>query len=557
MCGAGIRLVRLHLDAMDGVRAKKPGVSTVTRTGFRCAICGSWRRYSNLVGQIAKVVLRSPYGTLRAGLEWSGRARVVVKVNSELVAALSTSRVTVHIVGQRGRCYNRIVKVSTQRLPESQVALEIEVDAEQMERSLDRAYRKLVQRVEVPGFRKGKTPREMFERHIGRDRLVREALDILIPEAYNKAIDEQDIDAIDQPSIELLKDEPLAFKATVPVRPTVDLGDYKKVRIEREFVFVDEADVDQSIEELRHRYALHEPVERPVEAGDIVRADVQVMIDGREVYKDDDAEFRLRDGATILLPGFVEGLIGAEKGVTKDIPVKTPDGEQPLSDKAGTATVTVKEIKAERLPELNDDFAREVGEGFARPRRPPRAPDRRHPPAALRAGGGQLSRPRGRRARREGEGDRVPAGADRARDRAHHPRPGAFDRHGGREVPRDDQAHAGATPGGPHARGHRARAALSRAHAADRGRKHHGGAERGRGGDRATSSSSSGEQGEQLRRLFSTPDARSSIERSLLTRKTMDRLLEFADQDDGAKAKESGKKKSTKKPVAASQKKEA
>lgn len=256
------------------------------------------------------------------------------------------------------------MKISTQRLPESQVLLEIEVDPEQMERSLDKAQRRLAQRVEVPGFRKGKAPANMLERHIGRARVVHEALDILIPEAYNQALEEQDIDAIDQPSIEVVSEEPLAFKATVPIRPTVDLGDYESVRVKREPYSIDESEVDKALDDLRRRYAVHEPVERPVQTGDIVRADVLGVIDGQEVYKEDDAEFRLREGATVLLPGVAEGIVGAEKGAPKEIPVTVPEGERPLSGKSGTFTVTVKEVKQEVLPNLTDDFAREVGEGF-------------------------------------------------------------------------------------------------------------------------------------------------------------------------------------------------
>jgi len=264
----------------------------------------------------------------------------------------------------KGRCYNRNVKVSTQRLPESQVLLEIEADPEQMERSLDKAHRRLAQRVEVPGFRKGKVPAGMLERHVGRDRVVQEALDILIPEAYNQAIEEQDVDAIGQPSIELVNAEPLSFKATVPIRPTIDIGDYENVRVEREPYNIPEDEVDKALEELRQRYALHEPVERAVQTGDIVRADVRGVIEGQEVYKDEDAEFRLREGATILLPGFAEGLVGAAKGVAKEIPVTVPEGDRPMSGKSGVFTVTVNEVKQEVLPVLDDDLARQVGEGF-------------------------------------------------------------------------------------------------------------------------------------------------------------------------------------------------
>ena len=234
-----------------------------------------------------------------------------------------------------------------------------------MEHSLERAYRRLAQRTEIPGFRKGKAPRQMLERHLGRERLVHEAVDMLIPEAYNQALDENQIEAIDQPRLDIVQEEPLIFKATVPVQPTVLLGDYASLRVERPAVAAAPDEVDAAVEELRHRYALHEPVDRPVRKGDVVRADVRGEIDGREVFADDDFEFTLRDGATVLLPGFAEGVIGAEKDVPKQVQVTTPPGSQPLSDKTGTFTVVVKEVKEEHLPKLNDEFAREVGEGFA------------------------------------------------------------------------------------------------------------------------------------------------------------------------------------------------
>jgi trigger factor len=128
---------------------------------------------------------------------------------------------------------------------------------------------------------------------------------------------------------------------------------------------VPEEDIAAALEDLRRRYAVHEPVERPVQTGDIIRADVRIEIDGREVFKDEDAEFRLREDATVLLPGFAEGLVGAEKGIAKEVSVTVPEGQNPLAGKTGTASVTVKEVKEERLPELNDDFAQEVGEGFS------------------------------------------------------------------------------------------------------------------------------------------------------------------------------------------------
>jgi len=258
------------------------------------------------------------------------------------------------------------VKVSSERIPESQVVLEIEVEPERLERSVERAYRRLAQKAEVPGFRKGKAPAHMLERYLGRDAVMQEALGLLIPEVYNQAIEEENIDAIDHPSIEVVQQEPLILKATVPVRPSVDLGDYREVRVEREPVTVSDEQVNEQLEELRHRYAILEPVDRPLQTGDQVRADIRVSVDGRSVFSEDDAEFRLRQGVPVLLPGFAEQLPGSEKGVEREFSIDVPQDypQQPLAGKSCLCKVLVKEIKEEKLPELDDAFAAIVGEGF-------------------------------------------------------------------------------------------------------------------------------------------------------------------------------------------------
>jgi len=441
------------------------------------------------------------------------------------------------------------MKVSTKRLPDSQVLLEIEADEQQMERSLDKAFRRLAQRVEVPGFRKGKAPAGMLERHIGRARVVREALDILIPEAYNQAIEEQDVDAIDRPSIELVTDEPLAFKATVPVRPTVELGEYNSVRVKREPVSIDESEVDKALEELRHRYAVHEPAERPVQMGDIVRADVRGVIDGREVYKEDDAELRLREGATILLPGIAEGIIAAEKGTPKEIAVTVPEGERPLSGKSGTFTVTVKEVKEEQLPALNDDFAREVGEGFSsldalrdrlrndmRERLQAQAEEeyRNKAVGALVETAATIEFP--------------PVMVEREVERLIQDQA----RHLGLEVEQylantrrtRDELNEELLPVATD----RVRRSLALTRLAEQEEIKAENQEVDAEVDRLAGSA--GEQADQLRKLFGSPDGRAAIARSLVTRKTMDRLTEIATRD-GTTAPE---KKSRRKPAKAAAK---
>ncbi|TMG05561.1 MAG: trigger factor, partial [Chloroflexi bacterium] len=415
--------------------------------------------------------------------------------------------------------------------------------------SLDKAFRRLAQRVEVPGFRKGKAPAGMLERHIGRARVVREALDILIPEAYNQAIEEQDVDAIDRPSIELVTDEPLAFKATVPVRPTVELGEYNSVRVKREPVSIDESEVDKALEELRHRYAVHEPAERPVQMGDIVRADVRGVIDGREVYKEDDAELRLREGATILLPGIAEGIIAAEKGTPKEITVTVPEGERPLSGKSGTFTVTVKEVKEEQLPALNDDFAREVGEGFSsldalrdrlrndmRERLQAQAEEeyRNKAVGALVETAATIEFP--------------PVMVEREVERLIQDQA----RHLGLEVEQylantrrtRDELNEELLPIATD----RVRRSLALTRLAEQEEIKAENQEVDAEVDRLAGSA--GEQADQLRKLFGSPDGRAAIARSLVTRKTMDRLTEIATRD-GTTAPE---KKSRRKPAKAAAK---
>jgi len=258
------------------------------------------------------------------------------------------------------------VKVSTEKIPHSQVVLEIEVEPERVERSMEAAYRRLVQRANVPGFRRGKAPRAMLERHLGRDTLFEEALDRLIPEVYREAIDMEDIDPIESPEVEMVSTEPLVMKATVPVRPTVELGDYHQMWIPREPVVVPEERVDEAIDQLRHRYASLEPVERPIQWRDVVTADVSGTVDDKSLFERKEAQFQLLEERPVFLPGLAEQIIGLEKDAEKEVEVPLPEdfpGEE-MAGKSCKCHVKVSAIREEILPELDDAFARQVGESF-------------------------------------------------------------------------------------------------------------------------------------------------------------------------------------------------
>jgi trigger factor len=259
------------------------------------------------------------------------------------------------------------LNVTAERIPDSQVLLTIEVDPERVERSMDQAYRRVLPRVRVPGFRPGKAPRRILERHVGRETLLHEALDRLVPEVVNEAIKDQDLQVVDEPDLEISSLEPVVIKATVPIRPTIDLGDYRTLRLEMEPVTVDEAQVEQTIDELRHRYATIEPVDRPIQEGDRIRASVTATSDGRPFVEQEDAELTVTPEGLAALPGLYDRLLGMSKGESAEFDAALPDDYR-RPDLAGQPVhyqVTILDVLQEVLPDLNDEFARGVGEGFA------------------------------------------------------------------------------------------------------------------------------------------------------------------------------------------------
>ena len=254
------------------------------------------------------------------------------------------------------------MKVTLERLPESRVQLDIEVEPERVAKSLDAAYRRLATKARVPGFRPGKAPRNLTERYIGQDRLMNEAIDKLLPDVYNEALESEDVDAIAQPELQKVDLDPMRFTLTVAVRPTVDLGDYHAIRVEAEPVEVTDEMMDEQIQTIRKRYATQVPVERPVQWGDILIADVAATADDEPFIEDSDAEFQLVEGETLFVEGLAEAFLGMSKGEEKDVELTMPDDfrVERLQGTAGAFHLSVKEVKEEDLPELDDDFAMQI-----------------------------------------------------------------------------------------------------------------------------------------------------------------------------------------------------
>lgn len=259
------------------------------------------------------------------------------------------------------------MKVTREDLPDSQIALQIAVEDEELEKAKTSAFRKLAAKAKIPGFRPGKAPREVVERHFGEHTILHEAIDRLMPDLYKQALEQESIDPIEQASYEIVTEEPLVAKFTVPVMPNVDIGtQLESLRVEREPVTVDAERVDEGLESLRHRYATLQPVDRPVQWDDIIRADVHGAVNGKTLVHEEDAEFQLFEGRTVSLPGFAEALIGREKGAEFEVQLTVPDDapDEKMRGEQALYKVTIKELKEEVLPELDDEFAKGVGEGF-------------------------------------------------------------------------------------------------------------------------------------------------------------------------------------------------
>lgn len=258
------------------------------------------------------------------------------------------------------------MKVSSERIENSQVVLKVEAEPEEVERSLEEAYRHLVKRADVPGFRRGKAPRAMLERYLGKEALLGEAVERLVPQLYSRAVEEQGIDAIAQPEIEITQTDPVIFKATVPLRPTVELGNYREIRVDPEPVEVAEEEMEKAIEQVRYQHAPWQPVERPIQFGDLVTIDVKGSLEDGSLLDRKDLQYQVLKALPFPVPGFSEQLEGLDKGEEKEFTISFP-ADYEISHLAGKEylfRVVVSEIKEKKLPEVNDEFAKSVGEGF-------------------------------------------------------------------------------------------------------------------------------------------------------------------------------------------------
>jgi len=258
------------------------------------------------------------------------------------------------------------VKVTNEKTENRQAFLTIEMEPSEVEESLEKAYNRLVKKTNIPGFRKGKAPRAVLERHIGSENLFENALDALLPEAYEKAIEEQKIEAFAQPRAEIAQTDPVVFKVTIPLPPVIKLGDYQHIKVAPEPVEITEDDVSTAMEQLRHQHATWESVERPVDYADMVVFDIESSIEGSPFINQKGAQYQVIRDHSLPMPGFAEQLIGISQGEEKEFKLQFPSdySKGELAGKEPLFKLKVTEVKQEVLPELNDEFAREVNPDF-------------------------------------------------------------------------------------------------------------------------------------------------------------------------------------------------
>lgn len=261
------------------------------------------------------------------------------------------------------------MKVSMEKIDKNKVGLEIEVETEQVEKAVRQAHIKLVKKVNIPGFRKGKAPKAVLERYIGKAALLEEAAEIMIVPNYAAAVKETGIEPIDRPSVDIVQLEeakPFTFKVTVDVKPEVVLGEYKGIEAEKPQYPVMEEDVDKELERLQQRYAklveLGDTDE--IQKGDIALISFQGFVDGEAFEGGSSESHSLGIGSGSFIPGFEDQLIGAKINEKRDVIVTFPEEyhKEDLAGKEALFKVEVKGIKRKEVAPIDDEFAKDVSE---------------------------------------------------------------------------------------------------------------------------------------------------------------------------------------------------
>jgi trigger factor len=258
------------------------------------------------------------------------------------------------------------VRVTAEKIDNHKIVLEVEIPQPEVDKAFDRAYQRLANKVNIPGFRKGKAPRKILEARLGKEALADEAFELLAPQAYSKALDEQQVEPVSRPNIDVVQLEqgqPFIFKATVVAKPEVTLGEYKGLKAVLAPATVSDEEINHKIEELREQQAKMVVVpDATLQNGDFSIIDFDGFVDGQPFKGGDAKGYPLELGSGSFIPGFEEQLLGAKAGDSREVKVAFPaDYFVPeLAGKEAKFDVVIQDVKRKELPEVDDDFAKDA-----------------------------------------------------------------------------------------------------------------------------------------------------------------------------------------------------
>jgi trigger factor len=245
--------------------------------------------------------------------------------------------------------------------------LTVETEAPEIEEYMEKVYQRLVRRTEVPGFRKGNAPREVLEKHVGREKLLEDAIKEMVPATCSKVMKEQNLEAVMQPMVKVLQNEPLKFEMIVPLKPVVELGDYKSIKLEPDSLEVSEEEVSEVLENLRKQYGdRYDVSDRPIKYGDIVTADVEGVIYESPFIRNKGVKFEMTSDFAKVIPGLAEKIVGLKKGEVSKFKLALPEDYEAklVAGKELDFTVRIHDVQGTSLPEIDDEFAKKIAPGI-------------------------------------------------------------------------------------------------------------------------------------------------------------------------------------------------
>jgi trigger factor len=255
------------------------------------------------------------------------------------------------------------LKSAVETLSPTRARLTVEVPFEELKPSLDAAYKKIAGQINVPGFRRGKVPPQVVDQRVGRGVVLDEAVNEALPQLYFQALEENQIQALSQPDIEVVSFEDggeFAFAAEVDVRPDIEVPEYEGIHAEVQDVELTDDDVDAQLQALRERFGTLKTVERPAAVGDFVSIDLSASMDGEPIEEAQASGMSYKVGSDTMLDGLDDALTGLEAGESKTFASRLVGGE--LAGKEADVEVTVQSVKEQELPDLDDEFAQTASE---------------------------------------------------------------------------------------------------------------------------------------------------------------------------------------------------